>query len=92
VKDIVGSPTFSIINEYNYTEDGSEKKIFHIDLYRLKNEEEAAQAGIEDCLYSNDTSLVEWPEKAAQLLPGNTLHVYITPAGPEKRKLKIDRN
>src|ERR1700676_4755339 len=67
VKDVVGSPTFSIINEYIYTEGGSEKKIFHIDLYRLNNEEEAIQAGIEDCLYTGEICLVEWPDKAPAL-------------------------
>jgi tRNA threonylcarbamoyladenosine biosynthesis protein TsaE len=92
VKDVVGSPTFSIINEYNYTENGKEKKIFHIDLYRLKSEEEVIGAGIEDCLYSGDICLVEWPEKAAGLIPGDALHVHIIPAGLEKRKLIINRN
>src|SRR5437868_5988643 len=57
VKDAVSSPTFSIINEYNYKEDGIEKKLFHIDLYRLKDEEEAIRAGIEDCLYNNNICL-----------------------------------
>src|SRR5882757_4783965 len=67
VKDVVGSPTFSIINEYNYSEKGKEKKIFHIDLYRLRDEEEASRAGVEDCLYSGHTCLLEWPEKAPGL-------------------------
>jgi tRNA threonylcarbamoyladenosine biosynthesis protein TsaE len=92
VKDAVGSPTFSIINEYNYTEDGTEKKIYHIDLYRLKDEEEAMQAGVEDCFYSGYICLVEWPEKAPGLFPENTLHVYISLAGSQKRKLVINRN
>jgi tRNA threonylcarbamoyladenosine biosynthesis protein TsaE len=63
IKDAVTSPTFSIINEYSYVENGMKKKIFHLDLYRLKDEEEAIQAGMEDCLYSNNICLVEWPEK-----------------------------
>ena len=74
---LVGSPTFSIINEYSYTENGTEKKIFHLDLYRLKDEEEAIQAGVEDCLYSDNICLVEWPEKAPGIFPEDTLHVYI---------------
>ena len=51
VKDTVGSPTFSIINEYHYPVQGHET-IYHIDLYRLKDEAEAIQAGMEDYLYS----------------------------------------
>ncbi|MEI9810967.1 MAG: tRNA (adenosine(37)-N6)-threonylcarbamoyltransferase complex ATPase subunit type 1 TsaE [Bacteroidota bacterium] len=45
-------------------EDGLIKKIFHLDLYRLNDEEDAIRAGVEDCLYSNNICLVEWPEKA----------------------------
>jgi tRNA threonylcarbamoyladenosine biosynthesis protein TsaE len=61
----VGSPTFSIINQYVYP--GG--RIFHIDLYRLKDEEEAFRAGVEEVFYSGDICLVEWPEKAAALFP-----------------------
>jgi len=91
VKDVVGSPTFSIINEYLYKDDG-DKKIFHIDLYRLKDAEEAVQAGVEDCLYSDHLSLVEWPERAPGIFPEDTVHVYIDMIDSANRKLRIDRN
>jgi len=87
IKDVVGSPTFSIINEYAYVEDGVSKKMFHLDLYRLKDEEEAIQAGVEDCLYSNNICLVEWPEKAPGIFPEDTLHVYIAVTDAANRKL-----
>ena len=90
IKDAVSSPTFSIINEYHYREDGIEKKLFHIDLYRLKDEEEAIRAGIEDCLYSNNICLVEWPDKAAGIFPNNTLHVYMQVIDEKNRKLRIE--
>jgi tRNA threonylcarbamoyladenosine biosynthesis protein TsaE len=90
VKDTVTSPTFSIINEYSYKEDGVEKKIFHLDLYRLKDEEEATRAGIEDCLYSDAICLVEWPEKAPGIFPAETLHVYIEVIHSVSRNLRID--
>jgi tRNA threonylcarbamoyladenosine biosynthesis protein TsaE len=90
VKDRVGSPTFSIINEYEYSNDAGSGIIFHLDLYRLKNEEEAIQAGVEDCLYSGEICFVEWPEKAEGLLPENTLHVSITPIDSSNRKLTIN--
>src|SRR5687767_4547896 len=45
----ISSPTFSIINAYGYTENGFEKVLYHIDLYRLKNTDEAMQAGVADC-------------------------------------------
>src|SRR5215831_19456166 len=77
VKDTVGSPTFSIVNEYFSTKNGKEKKIYHSDRYRLKGEREAIDAGVEDCLYSDHICLVEWPEKIPTLLPADSLHIYI---------------
>ena len=91
VKDAVTSPTFSIINEYSYLENGSEKKIFHLDLYRLKDEEEAIRAGIEDCLYSDNVCLVEWPDKAAGIFPSDTVHVYIRVVDEKNRTLSDDK-
>jgi len=85
VRDVVGSPTFSIINEY-YFPSG---KIFHIDLYRLKDEEEAIRAGVEDCLYSDHICFVEWPEKALGLFPNGTVHVFIEVEDSETRHLTI---
>jgi tRNA threonylcarbamoyladenosine biosynthesis protein TsaE len=90
VKDVVGSPTFSIINEYIFTEDGSIKKIFHIDLYRLKDEAEAIQAGVEDCLYSDHLCLVEWPDRSPGIFPQDTVHVYIETIESSVRKLRIE--
>jgi tRNA threonylcarbamoyladenosine biosynthesis protein TsaE len=92
VKDVVGSPTFSIINEYFFFENATEKKIFHIDLYRLRDEQEAIQAGVEDCLTSDHICLVEWPEKIPLLLPEDCLHVYIETVNADTRKLRIEDN
>jgi tRNA threonylcarbamoyladenosine biosynthesis protein TsaE len=85
VKDVVGSPTFSIINEYYF----SEGMIYHIDLYRLKDDQEAVRAGVEDCLYSDHICFVEWPEKAPGLFPSDTLHVFIEVINSETRHLTI---
>lgn len=89
VKDVVGSPTFSIINEYQYYCEGTKRALFHIDLYRLKGEEEAQRAGVEDALYSGNICLVEWPEKAPGIFPDDTIHVKIEVIDIETRKLKI---
>jgi len=89
VKDVVGSPTFSIINEYHYKEDGDTGKIFHIDLYRLKDEAEAIQAGVEECLYSDHTCLIEWPDRIPGLLPDETLRVFLEGTGDQTRVLRI---
>ena len=68
------SPTFLLINEYA-TATG--EPIYHIDLYRLKNEQEAMEAGIEDILNSGHLCLVEWPEKAPGIFPEDTLHFQL---------------
>ncbi|HPG10374.1 MAG TPA: tRNA (adenosine(37)-N6)-threonylcarbamoyltransferase complex ATPase subunit type 1 TsaE [Chitinophagaceae bacterium] len=89
VKDVTGSPTFSIINEYEYLCEGTKRAIFHMDLYRLKDKQEAEQAGVEDVLYSGEICLVEWPEKAPAVFPEDTIHIYIDAISSEKRGLKI---
>jgi len=83
VEDTVSSPTFSIINEY-YSPNGS---IYHMDLYRLRDEEEAIGAGVEDALYSGNICLVEWPERAPGIFPEDTVHVYLERAENNLRKL-----
>lgn len=84
----VSSPTFSIINEYNW----KGQPVYHIDLYRLKDEEEAMQAGVEDCLYSGNTCLVEWPERAPGIFPPGTIHIYLNVVNSQTRKLHISGN
>lgn len=87
VQNSVSSPTFSIINEY-LSADGS--ILFHMDLYRLKDESEGIDAGVEDCMYSGNMCLVEWPEKAPGLFPAETLHCYFNTVGGNQRKLQIN--
>ena len=84
VIDPVTSPTFSIINQYK-TRKG--KIVYHIDLYRLKDSDEAINTGIEDCLFSGNTCLVEWPEKAPSIFPGDALHLYITAIDNDTRRI-----
>jgi tRNA threonylcarbamoyladenosine biosynthesis protein TsaE len=79
------SPTFSIINQYQ----AGAKSLYHIDLYRLKDEDEALRAGVEDCLYSGNICLVEWPERAPGLFPENTVSVYFAAVDPKTRIISI---
>ena len=89
VKDTVTSPTFSLINEYSYSCEGTPGILFHLDLYRISGEEEAIRAGIEDCLYSDNICLVEWPEKAPGLFPPDTKHIFIEILNTTTRRLRI---
>jgi tRNA threonylcarbamoyladenosine biosynthesis protein TsaE len=85
VSSPVGSPTFSLINQYEYPAG----RIFHIDLFRLNDEQEAIRAGVEDSLYSGDTCLLEWPDKAPGILPENSIHADIEAVDDEIRRLRI---
>lgn len=73
--DHVSSPTFSIVNEYQYQGD---HRVFHFDFYRIKSEEEAYDLGYEDYFYSGDYCFIEWPEKIPNLLPEPHITVEIT--------------
>ena len=72
--DEASSPTFAIVNDY-LCKDGSH--IFHFDLYRIKDTEEAMAAGAEDYIYGNDYCFIEWPELVEELLPEETVKVTI---------------
>lgn len=87
VKGNISSPTFSIINEYS-TPAGD--PVYHIDLYRVKDNMEAINAGVEDCLYSGQACWVEWPERAPSIFPEKTLHISILVVDTNTRKLQIN--
>lgn len=89
VEDAMSSPTFSLINQYAYRE-GGEKIMYHIDLYRLKDEQEAVQAGVEDAIYSGAICMVEWPEKAPHLFDENTMHVFVDLIGDTERVVRME--
>ena len=70
VRDAVSSPTFALINEYRYpVPEGGEQLIYHMDWYRLRDADEAVDAGMEDTLSNRHAiCFIEWPEKAPELL------------------------
>ena len=70
------SPSFSIINEYR--SETTAELIYHFDLYRLENVEEALEIGVEDYFDSGALCLLEWPERIEPLLPDDTVVVKIT--------------
>lgn len=89
IKDASSSPTFSIINEYFSPVAGT---IYHTDWYRLKDEEDALNTGIEDMLNSGSFCFIEWPEKAKNLLPENTLHINIEILDEHTRRIFVSTN
>jgi tRNA threonylcarbamoyladenosine biosynthesis protein TsaE len=86
VQENISSPTFSIINQYKTTD---HKSIAHIDLYRLKDEEEAVHAGVEESIYNSDLCFIEWPEKLHSILPDDTVNVFLETIDVTTRKLIV---
>jgi tRNA threonylcarbamoyladenosine biosynthesis protein TsaE len=80
------SPTFSLVNEYK-TESGA--LIYHFDLYRLKNETEAVDIGIEEYLYSGNWCFIEWAEKITELLPEKYSQINISIIEDNERHLYL---
>lgn len=74
VEDSVCSPTFTIINEYRTA---SGEPLFHFDFYRIKNNAEAMDIGVDDYFYSGCRCIMEWPENIEDLLPEDTLKIRI---------------
>ena len=86
IQEAMSSPTFSIMNEYEV----QGKLIYHMDWYRLDNEAEARQAGVEAALEEADMSLVEWPEKASNLVPDDAVLIHIEILDPNRRRIYIN--
>ena len=84
VTEIISSPTYSIVNEYELEND----KLFHFDCYRLASEDEALDIGIEDYLFSNHWNLIEWPEKIENLLPEKKMSLELLKNKNGSRTLK----
>ncbi|WP_456377188.1 tRNA (adenosine(37)-N6)-threonylcarbamoyltransferase complex ATPase subunit type 1 TsaE [Lutibacter sp.] len=89
VLDTVNSPTFSLVNEY-HSQKGD--KIYHFDFYRIDNEEEAMDMGIEEYFYSNNWCLVEWPNKVENLLPLESVSIKITANSNQQRTIELINN
>lgn len=90
VQDTVSSPTFSLINEYTFLQEGREMTIYHSDWYRLHDADDAINAGIEDMLQAGDAyCIIEWPERAPELLPPGTLWVKFELLSPDERSITL---
>ena len=85
VRDATSSPTFSLVNEYE-AENGM---LYHFDAYRLKNEGEAYDMGIDEYLYSGDWCFIEWAEKIPSLIPQQHSVIKIKRLSNGKRQLTL---
>lgn len=85
VQETMSSPTFSIVNEYASR---TGEKVYHVDLYRLKSEQEIVDIGMEDYFSSGAYCFVEWPEKLGRWMPAEVMQVRITPTDKLHRKIE----
>ena len=85
VGDRVSSPTFSLVNEYQ----SPSGIIYHFDLYRIEQQQEALDFGIEEYWDSGAWCFVEWAERIPSLLPASYTEVLITPLDEHTRRLTI---
>ncbi len=84
----VKSPTYTLVEPYRVTIAGKETDIFHFDLYRLANAEEFLDAGFRDYFNSTSICIIEWPEKAAPVLPSPDIDLTLTVVG-EGREVEL---
>ncbi len=81
----VSSPTFSLVNEYS----SDAIAVYHIDLYRLDNIEEALEMGIEDYLHSGNWIFIEWPEVIETIIPKPYLSILLENSGTSRRIMHV---
>ncbi|PQJ72837.1 tRNA (adenosine(37)-N6)-threonylcarbamoyltransferase complex ATPase subunit type 1 TsaE [Polaribacter butkevichii] len=86
VLDTISSPTFSLVNEYQTSKNES---IFHFDFYRIEDEEEALDMGIEEYFDNNDWCLVEWPENIENLLPLDAVQIHLSILNDNQRNIQL---
>lgn len=81
------SPTYSLVHRYH----GTRGPVFHLDCYRLRSTDEAADLDWETLLREGDALLIEWPERAGSYLPAPTMRCRLAHVEPEHlRELSID--
>ena len=89
VKDIVNSPTFTIINEYKSSRGFP---IYHFDFYRINRLQEAYDIGVEEYFSGDGLCLIEWPEKIAEILPQDSISISITTNPDLSRTVSISQS
>lgn len=86
VLDSISSPTFSLVNEY---QTNNNEKVFHFDFYRIEDEDEALDMGIDDYFYNNDWCLIEWPQNVENLLPLDAVKIHLSILEDGKRNIQL---
>ena len=88
VEEVVTSPTFAIVNEY-FAKMPANTPIYHFDFYRIRNVHEVYDMGYEEYISSGAVCFMEWPELIEDLLPENTVKVYIRQTENGEREISF---
>ncbi len=86
VEELVSSPTFSIVNEY--TQAGG-KPVYHFDFYRLNEQEEALDLGVEEYFYSGNYCWIEWAERISAYIPEKFALINIEVGESDEREISL---
>ena len=87
--DEVTSPTFTLVHEYEGTQNGQPVKLFHLDVYRIEGERQLETLGLDELLTDNALVLVEWGEKFKSIVKRATGEIVITSKGGDTRKITV---
>ena len=87
--DEVTSPTFTLLHEYDGTQDGKPIKLYHLDVYRLEGERQLETLGLDELLTPDALVLIEWGEKFKSIKKKSTGEIAITSAGGDARKITV---
>ena len=89
IEDVAHSPTFSLVNEY---QTNNSELVYHFDFYRIEDENEAYDIGIEDYFYSNAWCLIEWPQNIENLVPLESTEIHISILENGQRNIQLKKN
>ena len=86
VTDTITSPTFTLVNEHAARDD---RRLYHVDLYRLDQPQQAVEIGIEEELAPDGWTIIEWAEKLGDVLPPNAVRIEIEIVGENERRIAV---
>ncbi len=87
--DEVTSPTFTLLHEYDGTQNGKPVKLFHLDVYRLEGERQLETLGLDELLTPDALVLVEWGDKFKSIRKRSTGEISISSEGGDARKITV---
>jgi tRNA threonylcarbamoyladenosine biosynthesis protein TsaE len=89
ITEIVTSPTYTIVSEYNARLNEETVPLYHIDAYRLSGDEDFENTGAGELLGGGGIAIIEWSERIPRSIPADALHIDIEITGPQSRLFRV---